>query len=88
MISSTFAGKTLGWEPGSTPMVTRSGRKDKVEFIGGIMGAIAPYDAKEYGNIIEMAERTGAKTCNIAFPRETIVEDIEKFATEVMPSYL
>jgi alkanesulfonate monooxygenase SsuD/methylene tetrahydromethanopterin reductase-like flavin-dependent oxidoreductase (luciferase family) len=66
----------------------KAGRKDKVEFIGGIMGARAPYDAKEYCKIIEMAERTGARSCNIAFPKETIVEDIEKFASEVMPSYL
>ena len=66
----------------------KAGRKDKVEFIGGIMGARAPYDAKEYCKIIEMAERTGARTCNIAFPRETIIEDIEKFASQVLPSYL
>lgn len=65
-----------------------AGRRDKVEFIGGMMGAMAPYDAKEYGKIVEMAERTGATTCNIAFPRQTIVEDIKKFASEVMPSYL
>ncbi|MBT7914702.1 LLM class flavin-dependent oxidoreductase [Candidatus Bathyarchaeota archaeon] len=66
----------------------KAGRKGKVEFIGGMMGARAPYNTKEYGKIIEMAERTGANTCNIAFPRETIVEDIEKFSSEIIPSYL
>ena len=66
----------------------KAGRKDKVEFIGGMMGVMAPYDSKEYGKIVEMAERTGAKSCNIAFSRQTIVEDIKKFASEVMPSYL
>lgn len=66
----------------------KAGRADKIEFIGGIMGAMAPYDAKEYAKIVEMAEKTGAKVCNIAFPRDTIVEDLEKFAKEVMPSYL
>jgi alkanesulfonate monooxygenase SsuD/methylene tetrahydromethanopterin reductase-like flavin-dependent oxidoreductase (luciferase family) len=65
-----------------------AGRIDKLEFIGGIMGARAPYDAKEYTKIIEMAEKSGATVCNIAFPRDTIVEDIKKFAREVLPSYL
>jgi alkanesulfonate monooxygenase SsuD/methylene tetrahydromethanopterin reductase-like flavin-dependent oxidoreductase (luciferase family) len=63
-------------------------RADRIEFIGGIMGARAPYDAKEYAKIIEMAEKTDSKVCNIAFRRETIAEDIEKFAKEVMPSYI
>ena len=66
----------------------KAGRADKIEFIGGIMGAMAPYDAGEYQKIVEMAEKTGAKVCNIAFPRDTIVQDMERFAKEVMPSYL
>jgi hypothetical protein len=65
-----------------------AGRTDKLEFIGGIMGAMAPYDAKEYAKFIEVAEKSGAMVCNIAFPRDTIVEDIKKFAIEVLPSYL
>jgi alkanesulfonate monooxygenase SsuD/methylene tetrahydromethanopterin reductase-like flavin-dependent oxidoreductase (luciferase family) len=65
-----------------------AGRTDKLELIGGILAAEAPYDAKEYAKIIEIAEKSGAAVCNIAFPRDTIVEDIKKFAKEVLPSYL
>ena len=65
-----------------------AGRTDKLEFIGGIMAAMAPYNTKEYTKIIENAEKSGATVCNIAFPRDTIVEDIKKFAKEVLPSYL
>ena len=64
------------------------GRTDKLEFVGGIMVAMAPYDTKEYAKIIEMAEKSGATVCNIAFPRDTIVEDIKKFAKEVLSSYV
>ena len=49
---------------------------------------LTPYDAKEYAKIIEMVEKSGATVCNIAFPRDTIVEDITKFAKGVLPSYL
>jgi alkanesulfonate monooxygenase SsuD/methylene tetrahydromethanopterin reductase-like flavin-dependent oxidoreductase (luciferase family) len=65
-----------------------AGRTDKLEFLGGIMVAMAPYDAKEYAKIIEGVEKSGARVCNIAFPRDTIIEDIKKFAKEVLPSYL
>jgi alkanesulfonate monooxygenase SsuD/methylene tetrahydromethanopterin reductase-like flavin-dependent oxidoreductase (luciferase family) len=65
-----------------------AGRTDKLDFIGGIIRAREPYDAKEYTKIIEIAEKSGATVCNIAFPRDTIVEDIKKFAKEVLPSYL
>ena len=65
----------------------KAGRKDKVEFIGGIMGAMKPYDTKEYVQYVEMAEKTGSTVCNIAFPRETIAKDIMRFSEEVMPSY-
>ena len=65
-----------------------AGRLDKLEFIGGILVAMAPYDAKEYTKIIENAEQSGATLCNIAFPRDSVVEDIEQFANEVLPSYI
>jgi len=65
-----------------------AGRTDKLELIGGIMGTMAAYNTKEYTEIIESAEKSGATVCNIAFPRDTIVEDIKKFAKEVLPSYL
>ena len=66
----------------------KAGRADKIEFIGGIMGATTPYSAGEYVKIVEMAEKNGAKTCNIAFKRDSIVEDMEKFAKDVLSSYL
>lgn len=66
----------------------KASRADKIEFIGGIMGAMAPYETGEYAKIVEMAEKSGAKVCNIAFQRDTIVKDMERFAKEVMPSYL
>jgi alkanesulfonate monooxygenase SsuD/methylene tetrahydromethanopterin reductase-like flavin-dependent oxidoreductase (luciferase family) len=65
-----------------------AGRTNKVEFVGGIMGAMAPYDSSEYTKIIEAVEKSGATICNIAFQRDTIVEDITKFAKELLPSYL
>lgn len=65
----------------------KAGRKDKVEFIGGIMGAMKSYDSKEYAHIVEMAAKSRSKICNIAFPKETITKDIKLFAEEVMPSY-
>ena len=66
----------------------KAGRADKIEFIGGIMGAMTPYSACEYAKIVEMAEKNGAKTCNIAFKRDSIVEDMEKFSKDVLSSYL
>ncbi|UCH02763.1 MAG: LLM class flavin-dependent oxidoreductase [Candidatus Bathyarchaeota archaeon] len=65
-----------------------AGRTDKLEFIGGIMAAIAPYNTKEYTKIVEMAEKSRATVCNIAFPRDTIVEDIKKFTKEILSSYV
>ncbi len=65
----------------------KAGRKDKVEFIGGIMGARSPYDTDEYAKIVETAEQLGSTVCNIAFQRETVEADIKRFAEEVMPSY-
>jgi alkanesulfonate monooxygenase SsuD/methylene tetrahydromethanopterin reductase-like flavin-dependent oxidoreductase (luciferase family) len=65
-----------------------AGRTDQFAFIGGMMAATAPYDAKEYAKIIENAEKSGATVCNIAFPRDTIVEDIQQFAKEILSSYV
>ena len=64
------------------------GRIGNLEFIGGMMSLMTLYDAKEYTKIIEMAEKSGATVCNIAFQRDTIVEDIKKFTKEVLPSYI
>jgi len=62
-------------------------RVDKIEFMGGIMGAQGRYDASSYLEIIEDAEEKGCIYCNIAFPRETLTQDIKKFAEDILPSY-
>jgi hypothetical protein len=55
--------------------------------MGGIMGAQEPFKADTYIKIIEDAEKKGCTYCNIAFSRETLVPDINKFSEELMPSY-
>lgn len=64
-----------------------AGRVDEIEFMGGIMGAQEPFKADTYSKIIEDAEKKGCTYCNIAFSRETLVPDINKFSEELMPSY-
>ena len=64
-----------------------AGRADKVEFMGGIMGTGAPYNADYYVEIIKDAEAKGCTYCNVAFPRDTIVEGIREFAKDILPSY-
>jgi alkanesulfonate monooxygenase SsuD/methylene tetrahydromethanopterin reductase-like flavin-dependent oxidoreductase (luciferase family) len=62
-------------------------RVDQVEFMGGIMGARMPYNADTYLEIISEAEKKGCTYCNVAFPRDTMQQDIKKFAEEILPSY-
>lgn len=64
-----------------------AGRTDKIEFMGGVMGAQEPYSAEIYNKIIEDAEDKECAYCNVAFPQETIIEDIKRFASEILPSY-
>jgi alkanesulfonate monooxygenase SsuD/methylene tetrahydromethanopterin reductase-like flavin-dependent oxidoreductase (luciferase family) len=63
------------------------GRVGKVEFMGGIMGSREPFNADTYLGIISDAEKKGCTYCNVAFPRDTMPEDIKKFAEEILPSY-
>ncbi len=65
-----------------------AGRADEIEFMGGIMGAGAPYNADSYVKIIEDAEEKGCAYCNVAFPGSTMVADIRRFSEEVMPSFM
>jgi alkanesulfonate monooxygenase SsuD/methylene tetrahydromethanopterin reductase-like flavin-dependent oxidoreductase (luciferase family) len=62
-------------------------REDQIEFMGGIMGARMPYKADAYLEIISEAEQKGCTYCNVAFPRDTMSQDIKKFAKEILPSY-
>jgi hypothetical protein len=64
-----------------------AGRVDEIEFMGGIMGTGKPYNADEYMKIIEETEAKDCTYCNVAFPMDTMVTDIKRFSTEVMPSY-
>jgi alkanesulfonate monooxygenase SsuD/methylene tetrahydromethanopterin reductase-like flavin-dependent oxidoreductase (luciferase family) len=64
-----------------------AGRAHMIEFMGGIMGSEEPYSAEKYEKIIEDAESKGCAYCNIAFPRDSIVADIRRFAAEILPSH-
>lgn len=64
-----------------------AGRVDDIEFMAGMMGTDKPYNPNEYMKIIEDAETRDCTYCNVAFPRDTIVTDIKRFSTEVMPSF-
>jgi alkanesulfonate monooxygenase SsuD/methylene tetrahydromethanopterin reductase-like flavin-dependent oxidoreductase (luciferase family) len=62
-------------------------RVGDVEFMGGIMGTRESYNANNYMRIIEEAESKGCTYCNVAFPRNTLNNDIKQFAEEILPSY-
>ena len=64
-----------------------AGRVDDIEFMSGMMDADKPYDADAYMKVIEDSEAKGCTYCNVAFPRDTMVTDIRRFSTEVMPSF-
>ena len=64
-----------------------AGRLDEIEFMGGIMGAQEPYRATAYEKIIADSEEKECSYCNVAFSRDTMVEDIRKFARDILPSY-
>jgi len=64
-----------------------AGRLDEIEFMGGIMGTQEPYRAMAYEKIIADSEEKACSYCNVAFSRDTMVEDIRKFARDILPSY-
>jgi len=64
-----------------------AGRLDEIEFMGGIMGTQEPYRATAYEKIIADSEEKECSYCNVAFSRDTMVEDIRKFARDILPSY-
>jgi alkanesulfonate monooxygenase SsuD/methylene tetrahydromethanopterin reductase-like flavin-dependent oxidoreductase (luciferase family) len=65
-----------------------AGRVEDIEFMSGMMGADKPYDVDAYMKVIEDAEAKDCTYCNVAFPRDTMVTDIRRFSTEVMPSFM
>lgn len=64
-----------------------AGRLDAIEFMGGIMGTQEPYRAEVYEKIIADSEEKECSYCNVAFSRDTMVEDIRQFARDILPSY-
>ena len=64
-----------------------AGRADKIDFMGGVMGMEEPYITENYERVIADAEEKGCTYCNVAFPRDSIVTDVRRFAKEIMPSY-
>ncbi|MCW4049345.1 MAG: LLM class flavin-dependent oxidoreductase [Candidatus Bathyarchaeota archaeon] len=67
--------------------VEKAGRAGQVAFMAGMMGARGPYDTKAAKDQVEMAVKSGAKYYNTAFPRDSLIESMRKFAKDVMPSY-
>lgn len=62
-------------------------RVGKIAFMLGDMGARSPYDSNDYAEKIEAAADWGASYYNTAFPRDSLVESMRRFAKEIMPSY-
>ncbi len=62
-------------------------RAGEIAFMVGDMGARGPYDSEEYAKKIDAAVESGASYHNTAFPRESLIESMRRFAEDVMPSY-
>ena len=62
-------------------------RAGEVSFMVGDMGARGPYDPKEYASKVEGAIDWGASYYTTAFPRDSLIESMRRFAEDVMPSY-
>jgi len=63
-----------------------AGRLGEVAFMGGLMGAGSAYSSDEYMRLVDGQERSGSAYCAVAFQRGH-VEDMRRFADEVMPSF-
>jgi len=62
-------------------------RAGEIAFMVGDMGSRGPYDSEEYAKKIDAAVESGASYYNTAFPRESLIESMRRFAEDVMPSY-
>jgi len=62
-------------------------RVGEVAFMVGEMGGRGPYDSKDYVAKVEAAARWGADYYSTAFPRDSHIESMRRFAEDVMPSY-
>ncbi len=65
----------------------KAGRKEKISFMLGEMGARTPYDYSDYSRKIELAIEKGASYYNTTFPRGSLMESMKSFAEEILPSY-
>ncbi len=66
---------------------TGANRAGKVAFMAGDMGARGPYDSEEYAAQVEAAVESGAGYYTTAFPRDSLIEAMRRFADDVIPSY-
>jgi alkanesulfonate monooxygenase SsuD/methylene tetrahydromethanopterin reductase-like flavin-dependent oxidoreductase (luciferase family) len=64
-----------------------AGRVGEVAFMVGEMGGRGPYDSKDYAARVEAASRWGAGYYSTAFPRDSHIDSMRRFAEDVMPSY-
>jgi len=62
-------------------------RAGEIAFMVGDMGSRGPYDSEEYAKKIDAAVESGASYYNTAFPRESLIESMRRFAEDVMTSY-
>ena len=62
-------------------------RAGEIAFMAGDMGSRGSYDSEEYAKKIDAAVESGASYYNTAFPRESLIEAMRRFAEDVMPSY-
>lgn len=62
-------------------------RVEEVSFMAGDMGVRGPYESEEYAKRVEAAAESGASYFNTAFPRDSLMDSMRRFAEDVMPSY-
>jgi alkanesulfonate monooxygenase SsuD/methylene tetrahydromethanopterin reductase-like flavin-dependent oxidoreductase (luciferase family) len=65
----------------------KANRVEKVAFMAGPMGSMAPFNLTDCSQRIEAAIETGASYYLTAFPRTTYLESMQRFTKEIMPSF-
>ena len=66
---------------------TGANRAGDVAFMTGEMGARGPYDSEEHAAEVEAAAEWGASYYTTAFPRDSLIEAMRRFAEDAMPSF-
>lgn len=79
--------KTFEYKKEVLKSAEKHGRKDKIAFMKGMMGARGSFDIKMYSNMVENAIQSGATYINTAFPRDTMIQSMRKFSKDIIPSY-